>query len=95
MLGIVIVTHNSARVLAKCLESCRKLTEATVVVVDNASRDESVQVAQAAGVIVCANGVVIWKVIPAAVSDDAKVFCKKCDLGCPGAIVFHASVDED
>jgi GT2 family glycosyltransferase len=55
MLGIVIVTHNSARVLTKCLESCRKFTEAAVIVVDNASRDESVQVAQAAGVIVCAN----------------------------------------
>lgn len=55
MLGVVVVTHNSDAVLGACLESCRKFVNAPVVVVDNASSDESVIVAQQAGVMVCAN----------------------------------------
>jgi GT2 family glycosyltransferase len=55
MLGVVVVTHNSGAVLGACLESCRKFVHAPVVVVDNASDDDSVAVAQDAGVMVCAN----------------------------------------
>jgi|HubBroStandDraft_5_1064220.scaffolds.fasta_scaffold56220_2 N-acetylglucosaminyl-diphospho-decaprenol L-rhamnosyltransferase len=36
--GVVVVTYNSAEVIERCLESCGDLT---VVVVDNASRDET------------------------------------------------------
>jgi N-acetylglucosaminyl-diphospho-decaprenol L-rhamnosyltransferase len=55
MLGVVVVTHNSGAVLGACLESCRKFVNAPVLVVDNASSDDSVMVAQEAGVMVCAN----------------------------------------
>ena len=55
MLGIVVVAHNSASVLAECLESCGEFANAPVAVVDNASNDDSVRVAKAAGVIVIAN----------------------------------------
>jgi N-acetylglucosaminyl-diphospho-decaprenol L-rhamnosyltransferase len=55
MLGVVVVTHNSDAVLGACLESCRKFVNAPVVVVDNASTDNSVTVARDAGVLVCAN----------------------------------------
>ena len=55
MLGVVVVTHNSDAVLGACLESCRKFANAPVLVVDNASSDQSVIVAQQAGVMVCAN----------------------------------------
>lgn len=46
--GVVIVTYNSAEVLAGCLRSLRGAAE--VVVVDNASADESVAVAHQSGV---------------------------------------------
>ena len=57
LLGIVIVTYNSAGVLTPVLESCRFRTDASIVVIDNASEDNSVQIARAAGAIVCANPV--------------------------------------
>ena len=42
-LGIVIVTHNSERVIGPCLNACRRVApETPVVVVDNASQDETV-----------------------------------------------------
>ena len=43
MAGIVIVTYNSAAVIRQCLEACLKVTGAQVVVVDNASEDETVE----------------------------------------------------
>jgi N-acetylglucosaminyl-diphospho-decaprenol L-rhamnosyltransferase len=55
MLGVVVVTHNSDTVLRACLESCRKFVNAPVLVIDNASSDDSVMVAHEAGVRVCAN----------------------------------------
>jgi GT2 family glycosyltransferase len=42
-LGVVVVTHNSQREIAGCLESLRPL-DAEVVVVDNASEDRTVEV---------------------------------------------------
>ena len=50
-IGLVIVTYNSADVLDDCLESldagAKGVNLADVVVVDNASRDESQRIAQA------------------------------------------------
>lgn len=43
-LSAVIVTYNSAHVVARCLRSLRShLPEAEIVIIDNASEDESVQ----------------------------------------------------
>ncbi|TDD11494.1 glycosyltransferase family 2 protein [Nonomuraea deserti] len=54
--AVVIVTYNSASVLAGCLDSLARGAEgvelADVVVADNASRDDSVAVAERAGVTV-------------------------------------------
>ncbi len=52
MISIVIVTYNSAGVLADCL---RSLDNAEIVVVDNASSDDSAGIAKNAGVRVIAN----------------------------------------
>ena len=43
MPGIVVVTYNSADVIELCIDACRRLTEDTVVIVDNASVDETVR----------------------------------------------------
>ena len=51
-----MVTYNSADVIETCIDACRRLTEDTVVVVDNASVDETVRrVRQIPGVGVIAN----------------------------------------
>jgi N-acetylglucosaminyl-diphospho-decaprenol L-rhamnosyltransferase len=39
MPGIVVVTYNSADVIEECLDACRRIDSAVVVVVDNASSD--------------------------------------------------------
>lgn len=52
-IGIVMVTFNSASVLGSCLESIP--SGCHVVVVDNASRDDSAAIAEAAGVTVVRN----------------------------------------
>ena len=51
--GFVIVTYNSARVLPACLKSIPPGFE--VVVVDNASRDDSAEIARSLGARVIAN----------------------------------------
>lgn len=51
---IIIITHNSAGVLGRCLDSLRE-TPSELVVVDNASADQSAGIARAAGAIVIAN----------------------------------------
>ncbi|MEX2055241.1 MAG: glycosyltransferase family 2 protein [Candidatus Andersenbacteria bacterium] len=48
--GVVVVTHNSATAVAACLNSVRENRAEASVVVDNASIDTSVAVAQAVGV---------------------------------------------
>lgn len=48
--AVVVVTHNSAADLAPCLESVCADGAARVVVVDNASSDDSVQIARRLGV---------------------------------------------
>jgi GT2 family glycosyltransferase len=52
--AVVVVTYNSAGVLGGCLASlddgCRGLTVTDVVVADNASSDDTVAIAEAAGV---------------------------------------------
>lgn len=53
-LGVVIVTHNSAGALADCLARLRPFP-LPVVVVDNASADESVHIASREGVTLIAN----------------------------------------
>jgi GT2 family glycosyltransferase len=45
--GIVIVTFNSADVIGECLEGCLRLPGVEVVVVDNASRDNTVNIVNA------------------------------------------------
>jgi N-acetylglucosaminyl-diphospho-decaprenol L-rhamnosyltransferase len=50
-IGAVVVTYNSAAVLAECLRSLSETKDvelSTIVVVDNASRDDSVMIARAA-----------------------------------------------
>jgi N-acetylglucosaminyl-diphospho-decaprenol L-rhamnosyltransferase len=42
MPGIVIVTYNSADVIGECVEACRGIASASIVVVDNASEDGTV-----------------------------------------------------
>jgi len=49
-LTTVIVTYDSAEVVAQCLASLRCCSAGTVLVVDNASSDNSVELARAAGV---------------------------------------------
>jgi GT2 family glycosyltransferase len=39
MPGIVVVTYNSADVIEECLNACRRIPSASIVVVDNASTD--------------------------------------------------------
>jgi GT2 family glycosyltransferase len=39
MPGIVVVTYNSAGVIGGCVEACRRVPSASIVVVDNASSD--------------------------------------------------------
>jgi N-acetylglucosaminyl-diphospho-decaprenol L-rhamnosyltransferase len=48
-LTTVIVTHNSAAVLPDCLDSLKRSSSGSVIVVDNASTDRSVAIARAAG----------------------------------------------
>jgi N-acetylglucosaminyl-diphospho-decaprenol L-rhamnosyltransferase len=52
--GIVIVTYNSAHEIADCVDAARA-TGAEVVVVDNASQDESAAIARAHGARVISN----------------------------------------
>ena len=42
MPGIVVVTYNSAESIGSCLDACLQITAAEVVVVDNASEDNTV-----------------------------------------------------
>lgn len=49
----IVVTHNSAELIGRCLESCRNAGAAEIVVVDNASLDSTV--AAAGGVRLIAN----------------------------------------
>jgi N-acetylglucosaminyl-diphospho-decaprenol L-rhamnosyltransferase len=42
MAGIVIVTHNSAGAIGRCLDACIEVAGARVVVVDNASSDNTI-----------------------------------------------------
>jgi GT2 family glycosyltransferase len=49
-LGVVIVSHDSAETLASCLAGIAPAYRAMTVVVDNASRDTSVEIAHEAGV---------------------------------------------
>ncbi|MCU1324740.1 MAG: glycosyl transferase, family 2 [Bryobacterales bacterium] len=53
--AIVIVTHNSAREIGPCLTSLRLVPDAEVVVVDNASSDETLAVVQRFPVRLIAN----------------------------------------
>ncbi|HBY63657.1 MAG TPA: hypothetical protein DEH78_27855 [Solibacterales bacterium] len=53
--SIVIVSYNSAEVLGTCIASCRRVNPAEIFVVDNASADNSVSVAQRAGAQVIVN----------------------------------------
>lgn len=48
-LTTIIVTHDSALVLPDCLASLKGCSAGTVLVVDNASRDNSVELARSAG----------------------------------------------
>jgi N-acetylglucosaminyl-diphospho-decaprenol L-rhamnosyltransferase len=51
MISAVVVTHESASCVGRCLASIREqLPDAEVVVVDNASRDASTEIARASGV---------------------------------------------
>jgi N-acetylglucosaminyl-diphospho-decaprenol L-rhamnosyltransferase len=50
----IIVTHDSAGVLEKCLTALRQ-QNATLIVVDNASNDDSVAIAEKAGALVLRN----------------------------------------
>jgi GT2 family glycosyltransferase len=52
----IVVTHNSAEVIGRCLVSCRLAGAAEIVVVDNASSDSTVATARDAdGVLLIAN----------------------------------------
>jgi GT2 family glycosyltransferase len=42
--GIVIVTYNSADVIGRCLDACLQIPGARIVVVDNASEDDTVEI---------------------------------------------------
>jgi len=53
--GIVVVTWNSAEVIGACLDSCLRQEGVEIVVVDNASVDDTVEVARGRGVPVIAN----------------------------------------
>lgn len=54
-LTIILVTHNSAEVLDRCLRGIDEGLRAQVVVVDNASRDQTLAVARQHGVRVIGN----------------------------------------
>ncbi len=41
MVGIVVVTHNSERVIGECLDACLRQKPIQVIVVDNASQDHT------------------------------------------------------
>ena len=53
--AVVIVTFNSAGVVGACIESCRRFGAGPVLVVDNASQDNTVEVARRHGACVTAN----------------------------------------
>ncbi len=42
MIGVVIVTYESADVIGRCLDACSQYPDLRVIVVDNASQDETV-----------------------------------------------------
>src|SRR6266498_5785975 len=46
MIGVVIITYNSADVIGRCLDACRRFPNLQVLVVDNASTDQTVNEAQ-------------------------------------------------
>lgn len=51
-LGVIVVTHNSAKHLSKCLSLASRATGHGIVVVDNASEDESIDLARRGGATV-------------------------------------------
>jgi GT2 family glycosyltransferase len=51
----VIVTHNSAEEIGGCLESLGLVPDAEVIVVDNASTDDTVEIVRRSGVAIIAN----------------------------------------
>lgn len=53
--AVVIVTFNSAAVIGPCIESCGHFGDSPVVVVDNASEDNTVEIAQRLGASVISN----------------------------------------
>jgi GT2 family glycosyltransferase len=53
--AVVIVTFNSAGVIGPCIESCRRFASEPVLVVDNASQDNTVEIARQLGTAVIAN----------------------------------------
>jgi GT2 family glycosyltransferase len=56
MPGIVVVTYNSVEVIETCIDACQRLAVDSIVVVDNASMDGTVQrVSQIANVELIAN----------------------------------------
>jgi GT2 family glycosyltransferase len=58
MPGIVVVTYNSAEVIEECLDACRRIPSASVIVVDNASTDGTAdRVRRTPGVELIANTV--------------------------------------
>jgi GT2 family glycosyltransferase len=54
-LAIIFVTHNSARALAQCLDALDEELKRCVVVVDNASVDETLTIARNSGVVIISN----------------------------------------
>ncbi len=56
MVGVVIVTYNSLAVIGRCLDACMQVNDATVVVIDNASVDNTVgEVRKRQAVLLIAN----------------------------------------
>lgn len=53
--AVVIVTFNSAGVIGPCIDSCRHFAAGPILVVDNASQDDTVEVARRNGACVIAN----------------------------------------
>lgn len=53
--GIVIVTHNSADVITECIRACLRYPNHRMLVVDNASSDDTVRLARSERVQVVAN----------------------------------------
>lgn len=54
-LSVVVVTYNSAAEIAACLRAAMQIPDAEIIVVDNASADETVMLARAARARVIAN----------------------------------------